>query len=48
MIDYAYTDQCLRRYILEYFGERIVGAIVITAPIASMKTKVARPEALPE
>jgi ATP-dependent DNA helicase RecQ len=22
MIDYAYTDQCLRRYILEYFGER--------------------------
>src|SRR4030042_309524 len=23
MIDYAYTDQCLRRYILEYFGERI-------------------------
>lgn len=24
MIDYAYTDQCLRRYILEYFGERIV------------------------
>ncbi len=25
MIDYAYTDQCLRRYILEYFGERIVG-----------------------
>jgi ATP-dependent DNA helicase RecQ len=24
MIDYAYTDQCLRRYILEYFGERII------------------------
>ncbi len=23
MIDYAYADQCLRRYILEYFGERI-------------------------
>jgi ATP-dependent DNA helicase RecQ len=23
IIDYAYTDQCLRRYILEYFGERI-------------------------
>jgi hypothetical protein len=23
MIDYAYTDQCLRRFILEYFGERI-------------------------
>ena len=23
MIDYAYTDQCLRQYILEYFGERI-------------------------
>ena len=22
IIDYAYTDQCLRRYILEYFGER--------------------------
>jgi ATP-dependent DNA helicase RecQ len=22
MIDYAYTDQCLRRFILEYFGER--------------------------
>jgi ATP-dependent DNA helicase RecQ len=25
MIDYAYTDECLRRYILEYFGERITG-----------------------
>jgi ATP-dependent DNA helicase RecQ len=25
MIDYAYTDECLRRYILEYFGERIIG-----------------------
>ena len=25
MIDYAYTDQCLRRYILEYFGERTTG-----------------------
>ncbi len=25
MIDYAYTDQCLRRFILEYFGERIIG-----------------------
>jgi superfamily II DNA helicase RecQ len=25
MIDYAYTDQCLRRFILEYFGERITG-----------------------
>jgi ATP-dependent DNA helicase RecQ len=23
MIDYAYTDQCLRGFILEYFGERI-------------------------
>jgi ATP-dependent DNA helicase RecQ len=23
MIDYAYTDQCLRQFILEYFGERI-------------------------
>jgi ATP-dependent DNA helicase RecQ len=23
MIDYAYTEQCLRRFILEYFGERI-------------------------
>lgn len=23
MVDYAYTDQCLRRFILEYFGERI-------------------------
>ncbi len=23
MIDYAYTDECLRRFILEYFGERI-------------------------
>ncbi len=23
MIDYAYTDQCLRWFILEYFGERI-------------------------
>jgi ATP-dependent DNA helicase RecQ len=23
MIDYAYTDQCLRSFILEYFGERI-------------------------
>ena len=23
MIDYGYTDQCLRRFILEYFGERI-------------------------
>jgi DNA-binding MarR family transcriptional regulator len=23
MIDYAYTDQCLRRFILEYFGERV-------------------------
>jgi ATP-dependent DNA helicase RecQ len=23
MIDYAYTDQCLRRFILAYFGERI-------------------------
>jgi ATP-dependent DNA helicase RecQ len=22
MIDYAYTDQCLRQFILEYFGER--------------------------
>ena len=22
MIDYTYTDQCLRRFILEYFGER--------------------------
>lgn len=22
IIDYAYTDQCLRRFILEYFGER--------------------------
>jgi ATP-dependent DNA helicase RecQ len=22
MIDYAYTDECLRRFILEYFGER--------------------------
>jgi DNA-binding MarR family transcriptional regulator len=22
MIDYGYTDQCLRRFILEYFGER--------------------------
>jgi ATP-dependent DNA helicase RecQ len=26
MIDYAYADQCLRRYILEYFGERIIGS----------------------
>ena len=25
MIDYAYTEQCLRRHILEYFGERIIG-----------------------
>ncbi|MGD0915368.1 MAG: RecQ family ATP-dependent DNA helicase [Thermodesulfobacteriota bacterium] len=25
MIDYAYTDQCLRQFILEYFGERITG-----------------------
>ncbi len=25
MVDYAYTDQCSRRYILEYFGERIIG-----------------------
>jgi DNA-binding MarR family transcriptional regulator len=25
MIDYAYTNQCLRRFILEYFGERITG-----------------------
>ncbi|MBS3907686.1 MAG: RecQ family ATP-dependent DNA helicase [Syntrophaceae bacterium] len=25
MVDYAYTDQCSRRYILEYFGERITG-----------------------
>ena len=25
MIDYAYADQCLRKYILEYFGERITG-----------------------
>ena len=25
MIDYAYADQCLRKYILEYFGERIIG-----------------------
>jgi ATP-dependent DNA helicase RecQ len=25
MIDYAYTDQCLRGFILEYFGERIPG-----------------------
>jgi len=25
MIGYAYTDQCLRRFILEYFGERITG-----------------------
>jgi len=24
MVDYAYTDQCLRRFILEYFGERII------------------------
>ena len=24
IIDYAYTDQCLRRFILEYFGERII------------------------
>ncbi|MBM4307318.1 MAG: RecQ family ATP-dependent DNA helicase [Deltaproteobacteria bacterium] len=24
MVDYAYTDECLRRFILEYFGERIV------------------------
>jgi ATP-dependent DNA helicase RecQ len=23
MVDYAYTDQCLRRFILEYFGERM-------------------------
>ena len=23
MVDYAYTEQCLRRFILEYFGERI-------------------------
>ena len=23
MIDYAYTDECLRRFILEYFGEQI-------------------------
>ncbi len=23
MIDYAYTDECLRHFILEYFGERI-------------------------
>ena len=23
MIDYAYTDECLRRFILEYFGERM-------------------------
>jgi ATP-dependent DNA helicase RecQ len=23
IIDYAYTDQCLRQFILEYFGERI-------------------------
>jgi hypothetical protein len=23
MIDYAYTDQCLRQFILEYFGERV-------------------------
>jgi len=26
MIDYAYTDQCMRRFILEYFGERITKA----------------------
>jgi ATP-dependent DNA helicase RecQ len=25
MIDYAYADQCLRKCILEYFGERITG-----------------------
>jgi len=25
MIDYAYTDQCLRWFILEYFGERMTG-----------------------
>ena len=25
MIDYAYADQCLRKYVLEYFGERIIG-----------------------
>jgi ATP-dependent DNA helicase RecQ len=25
MVDYAYTDQCLRRFILDYFGERITG-----------------------
>jgi ATP-dependent DNA helicase RecQ len=25
MVDYAYTDQCLRWFILEYFGERITG-----------------------
>lgn len=24
MVDYAYTDKCLRQFILEYFGERIV------------------------
>jgi len=24
MIDYAYTDQCLRQFILEYFGEHII------------------------
>jgi ATP-dependent DNA helicase RecQ len=23
MVDYAYTDRCLRRFILEYFGERV-------------------------
>ena len=25
MVDYAYTDQCSRQFILEYFGERITG-----------------------
>jgi len=25
MIDYAYTDECLRRSILEYFGDRVTG-----------------------
>jgi ATP-dependent DNA helicase RecQ len=25
MIDYAYSDQCLRQFILEYFGEQITG-----------------------
>ena len=37
MVDYCNTDKCLRKYILEYFGEKPIMIIVIIVVIVTAK-----------